>query len=116
MNMGNGNPETKHPDLDQDIQEVHEIKTAAMELLFSSHVISREVQMQLKDIFDKAHVQKIYLMRQLSDYLAHKNSKIFEADNLMKQGHELGKSASIALLQLSDEDMALLEWFQQVRA
>lgn len=54
-------------------------------------------------------------MRQLSDYLAHKNPKIFEADNLMKQGHELGKSASIASLQLSDEDVALLEWFQQVR-
>ena len=77
--------------------------------------ISREVQMQIKDIFDKVHIEKHYLILGLSDYLMKKNPKIFEGDTLMKQGHELATSRSINALGLSIEDIALLEWFQQVR-
>jgi hypothetical protein len=113
--MGMSNQEPNVPTLDNNLQEIHDLKVAALGMLLESHEIKRETQMQLKDIFDSAHIDKYYLLRQLADYLSKRNPKLFEADNLMKQGHEMGKSVSIANLNLSAEDSALLEWYQQVR-
>lgn len=117
MNMGMkmNNQEPNKPTLDENLQEIHDLKVAALGMLLESHEITRETQMKIKDIFDSAHIEKYYLIRQLSDYLYNKNPKIFKADDLTKQGHVLGKSASIDALSLNTEDTALLEWFQQVR-
>ena len=115
MNMGMGNQEPNKETLDTNLQEVHDIKVAALGMLLESHEITRETQMQLKDIFDRVQIEKLNLIRQLADYLDKKNPKILEADTLMKRGHEIGKSTSLASLNLSTEDTALLEWFQQVR-
>ena len=110
-----GNHEPNKPTLNENFKEIQDLKVAALEMLLDSHEIPRETQMQLKDIFDKVPVNKVFLLRQLADYLSKKNPKIFEADTLMKKGHELGKSQSISALNLSTEDTALLEWFHQVR-
>lgn len=108
-------PEIKREGLDENLQDVYDLKVAALELLLGSHDISREVQMQIKDIFDKVHLERSLLVQQLADYLSKKNPKIFEVDTLMKQGHGINDSMSINQLQLSGEDKSLLEWFQQVR-
>lgn len=112
----NPTPEQNKKPLDENLAEMYDLKIAAGQLLFESHTISRQVQMEIKDILNKVHIDRLYLLEQLAHYLRNKNPKIFEADTLTKQGHTLNESASIKALNLSDEDKALLEWYQQVRA
>jgi hypothetical protein len=100
---------------DSDLDEVHQLKLAGLGLLYELTDVSREVQMQIKDIFDKPHIQKHFLIVQLVDYLDGKNPNILKADALIKQGHELGKSVTINEFELSSEEIQLLEWFRQVR-
>jgi hypothetical protein len=109
-------PELGDQSFYQNSEEVYDLKVAALSLLFESPVISREVQMEIQDIFNKAHIEKSFLVSQLSHFLSKKNQKIFDADALMKQGHTLKESVVINALNLSDEDKALLEWYQEVRA
>jgi hypothetical protein len=109
------NTDTNQPALDENLQEVYELKIVAREMLLGSELISRPVQIEIEDIINKIHVEKHNLILGLADYLRKKNPKIFDVDHLTKQGHEIGKSASIDALGLSKEDLALLEWFQQVR-
>lgn len=111
----NPTPEQNKKPLDENLAEMYDLKIAALQLLHESPTISREVQMQIKDIFDKAHIEKYSLLLQLANYLRGKNPNIFVADTYTKQGHELRKSEIIADLNLSNEDKALLEWYQQVR-
>jgi hypothetical protein len=115
MNPKMDNQEPGRPTLDQNLQEIYNLKIAAMGMLLDSRDITPETRQQLKDIFDEAHTEKSYLLTHLANYLSKKNPKIFEADNLTRLSHEIGKSASINNLHLSAEDTALLEWFQQVR-
>lgn len=100
---------------DSDLDEIHQLKLAGLSLLFELTDVSREVQMQIKDIFDKPHIQKHFLIVQLVDYLDGKNPNILKADDLIKQGHGLGKSVLIDEFKLSSEEIQLLEWFRQIR-
>jgi hypothetical protein len=102
--------------IEENEQGVQELKTVALELLLESEAISSEVKMEIGDIFNKVHKEKQYLLLQLAQYLTKKNPKIFEADTLIKNGHNLSQSQRIAVLGLNNEEKALLEWFQQVRA
>jgi hypothetical protein len=97
------------------VQELQQLKDAAMELLHDSPEISSETLSQIQDIVNRSHPEKRSFISGLVTYLRTKNPQIFEADNLIKSGHELGKSMSVDELHLSDEDKILLEWFRQVR-
>lgn len=106
------------------LEEFDDLCTAALGLLDESSSISLQTREKIREIVSgkqwnrdaDAESQKYYLLWQLSDYLTKKNPDIFAADKLIKNGHEIGKSAAIGELNLSEEDSALLEWYRQVRA
>ncbi len=107
--------ESPRMEKDGDLKEIIELKSAGLSLLLELKEVSQEVKVQIKDIFDETHTQKHFLIGQLVDFLKEKNSSIFKADELIKNGHELGKSALINALALSPEDIELLQWFRQIR-
>ncbi len=88
----------------------------ALELLQEAPDVSPQVKEQIEAILVAEHKSKYMLLNKLYDYLNNKNANIFDADTLMKQGHELGKSKALEELGLSREDTFLLELFRQVRA
>ncbi len=97
---------------------LNETEIAALELLNELPHVSPEIKQEIIDIFNNFNRRDNTdtNLFPIAGVIYKKNPAIFKADTLMKQGHELGKSVSIAALNLSDEDIVLLEWYQQLRA